>query len=283
MRYCIWLVWMAAAMAACCSCAGRKAQEQRRSDTREINDTSALVSELSSYWDGHDFDSLDGFDDIDAAEDKFERYIQLLDSVSVDEAVYSLTAFLDSAARDTVAYMVWASWFEPYLHSTVSPYRNDTLFVVWLDRTLADKVVDAHMLERLQQIRDVLDLNVVGKQATDVLLEDSDGVRFYISDLKGQRTLLMLLDANCPSCLDYLTENMNEYGCEDIRLIAVLVNGSPMHIEHISSRLTEDVMERWVLSWCPGQEIEAGLVYDLTMIPSRILLDSNNIIEKLYY
>ena len=241
------------------------------------------AQELSTYWNGHDFSSLDGFDDIDAAEDRFDGYIDLLSRVPFEVAAENMKAFLDSAARDTVAYMVWASWFEPYLHSPASPYRNDELFAVWLDRTLEDKVVDAHLLERLQQMKDVMGLNVVGQEAADVLLKDSEGSEFSISGLKGQRTLLMLLDANCPSCLNYLTENLKEYGRKDIRLVAVLVNGSPMHIENISSRLSADVLERWVLSWCPGREIERGEVYDLTLIPSRIMLDEENVIEKLYY
>ena len=241
------------------------------------------VRELSTYWDGHDFSSLEAFDDIDAAEDKFDGYIDLLSRAPFDVAAQNMTEFLDSAARDTVAYMVWATWFEPYLHSPSSPYRNDTLFEVWLTKTLEDKVVDDYMLDRLRQIRNVMRLNVVGQPAADALLTDADGLEFRISDLKGRRTLLMLLDANCPSCLDHLTENLKEYGRRDVRLVAVLVNGSPLHIRNISSRLTEDVLSGWTLVWCPGREIEKGQIYDLTLIPSRIMLDSESIVEKSYY
>lgn len=239
--------------------------------------------ELSTYWDGHDFSSLDGFDDIDAAEDRFDGYVNLLSRVPFDVAAQSMTEFLDSAARDTVAYMVWATWFEPYLHSPSSPYRDDALFEVWLDRVLTDGILDDHVTERLQQIKDVMKLNLPGQLAADVALTDADGSEFRISDLKGRRTLLMLLDANCPSCLDHLNENLTEYGHKDVRLVAVLVNGSPMHIRNISSRLTEEVLASWTLAWCPGREIEKGQIYDLTLIPSRIMLDSENIVEKSYY
>lgn len=262
--FCVWLVMVAVSLTAFSSC---------------VNP----AQELSAYWNGHDFGSLDGFDDIDAAEEKFDGYIDLLNQVPVDVASENLRAFLDSAARDTVAYMVWASWFEPYLHSPESPYRNDELFSVWLDRTLEDKVVDAHMIERLKQIKDVMGLNVIGQPAADALLTDAEGVEYRISDFKGQRTLLMLLDANCPSCLDYLTENLKEYGRQDISLVAILVNGSPMHIRNVSSHLSDDIISRWLLTWCPGREIEDGRIYDLTMVPSRIMLDHKNTIEKLYY
>lgn len=241
------------------------------------------AQELSAYWNGHDFGSLDGFDDIDAAEEKFDGYIDLLNQVPVDVASENLRTFLDSAARDTVAYMVWASWFEPYLHSPESPYRNDELFSVWLDRVLQDRILDDYTMEHLQQIKDVQFLNVIGETAADVLLTDAEGTEYRISDFKGQRTLLMLLDANCPSCLDYLTENLKEYGRQDIRLVAILVNGSPMHIRNVSSHLSDDIISRWLLTWCPGREIEDGQIYDLTLIPSKIIINEDGIVERSYH
>lgn len=256
---------MVAAIAIGCSCVGE-------------------TQELSSYWESHDFRSLKDFDDIDVAEDKFDGYISLLSRVKHETAVENLNAFLDSAALDTVAYMVWASWFEPFLHAIESPYRNDRLFAVWLDRVLEDKVIDdGSMMERLQQIRNVMGLNIAGQPAADVVLTDADGVDFRISDLKGQKTLLMLLDANCPSCLDYLTEELKERKRGNVRLVAILVNGSKSHIGFFRSRLSEEVLEHWTLAWCPGREIEKGMIYDLTLVPSRILLDEHNIVEKTYY
>lgn len=241
------------------------------------------IQELSSYWDRHDFQTLAAFDDIDAAEDKFDRYVKLLNKVPKEVAATELMEFMDSAAQNEVAYMVWASWFEPYLHSLESPYRNNTLFEVWLDRVLEDDILDDYTKDRLQKTKDVMKLNVPGRLAADVALIDSGGGEFRISDLKGQRVLLMLLDADCPSCMDYLKDNLAEYGKKNIRLVAILVNGSAYHIEYIRSHLPEEVLERWTLAWCPGREIEKGMIYDLTLVPSRILLDEDNIVEKSYY
>ena len=57
--FCVWLVMVAVSLTAFSSC---------------VNP----AQELSAYWNGHDFGSLDGFDDIDAAEEKFDGYIDLL-------------------------------------------------------------------------------------------------------------------------------------------------------------------------------------------------------------
>ena len=260
-----WLVWTGAILASVCSCA-------------------SPAQELSTYWDGHDVGSLEVFDDMDAAEDKFDGYVRLLTEVRLDDAVEEMNRFMDSASRDTVAYMVWSSLFEPFLHAVESPYRNDALFVAWLDKVLEDRIIDdGATMERLRQMRNVMELNVVGKPAADARLSDAEGDEFNISDLRGRKTLLLLLDANCPSCLDRLNENLKEYGHRDVNLVAVLVNGSPAHIGIISQRLPEEVLKRWTLAWCPGREIEKGKVYDLTMVPSRILLDKECRIKKLYY
>ena len=260
-----WLVWTGVVMTAVCSCA-------------------SPAQELSTYWNGHNVGSLEVFDDMDAAEDRFDGYVRLLTEVRLDDAVEEMNRFMDSASRDTVAYMVWSSLFEPFLHAVESPYRNDALFVAWLDKVLEDRVIDdGATMERLRQIRNVMELNVVGKPAADARLSDAEGDEFNISDLRGRKTLLLLLDANCPSCMDRLNENLKEYGHRDVNLVAVLVNGSPAHIGIISQRLPEEVLKRWTLAWCPGREIEKGKVYDLTMVPSRILLDKECRIKKLYY
>ena len=239
--------------------------------------------ELSSYWDGHDFSSLEGFDDIEVAEDKFDGFISLLSRVPFEEASQAMCTFLDSAARNEVGYMVWATWFESYLHASISPYHNDDLFSVWLDKVIEDGIMDDYSMEHLHQIKRVMGLNVLGQPVADAVLSYVDGEECRISDMKGRPTLLLLLDADCPSCLEYLTVNLQEYGRKDIRLVAVFVNGSPAHLRNIASRLSDELVERWDFLYCPGREIERGEVYDLTQVPSRIMLTEDGLIEKLYY
>ena len=206
MKYNIWLVWVAAALAAGCSCAG-------------------TAQELSTYWEDHDFTSLDGFDDIDAAEDKFDGYIDLLTKVPHETAVAEMTEFMDSASQNVVAYMVWSGWFEPFLHALQSPYRNDDLFVAWLDKVLADNIIDdGYMMEHLASLRQMMTVNREGMQPQEVTLKNEEGVEFQLSDLKGESMLILFVDADCPSCLQALSDNVGEH--KDRRLVAVLVNGS---------------------------------------------------------
>lgn len=261
-RFDNWLVWVAAIMAVGCSCAGR-------------------AQELSTYWDGYDFSSLEAFDDIAAAEDKFEGYIDLLSKVSYDESVAEMRDFLDSAAQNTVAYMVWAGWFEPFLHSKESPYRNDDLFVAYLDKVLEDEVIDdGYMMEHLRNMRDCMSVNREGMSLQELTVRDEDGTELRLADFKGERTLLLFVDADCPSCLEALSDNAKEY--KDTRLVAVLVNGGNLHLSNIRRQLPEEVLSPWTFVKVSMQALDEAL-YDTTLLPYRFLVTPEWMIEKTYH
>lgn len=263
MKYNIWLVWVAAALAAGCSCAG-------------------TAQELSTYWEDHDFTSLDGFDDIDAAEDKFDGYIALLTKVPHETAVAEMTEFMDSASQNVVAYMVWSGWFEPFLHALQSPYRNYELFVAWLDKVLKDNIIDdGYMMEHLASLRQMMTVNREGMQPQEVTLKNEDGVEFQLSDLKGESTLLLFVDADCPSCLSSLSENVKEH--KDRKLVAILVNGSQYHMSNIRAQLSEEVLAQWTFAYCPQGRLETEGLYDTSLLPFRMLVNPEWIIEKTYF
>lgn len=263
MKYNIWLVWVAAALAAGCSCAG-------------------TAQELSTYWEDHDFTSLDGFDDIDAAEDKFDGYIALLTKVPHETAVAEMTEFMDSASQNVVAYMVWSGWFEPFLHALQSPYRNDELFVAWLDKVLKDNIIDdGYMMEHLASLRQMMTVNREGMQPQEVTLKNEDGVEFHLWDLKGESTLLLFVDADCPSCLSSLSENVKEH--KDRKLVAILVNGSQYHMSNIRAQLPEEVLAHWTFAYCPQGRLETEGLYDTSLLPFRMLVTPEWIIEKTYF
>lgn len=262
MKYYIWLVWVAAALAAGCSCAGP-------------------AQELSTYWNDHDFTSLDGFSDIDAAEDKFDGYIALLTKVPHETAVAEVTNFMDLASQNVVAYMVWSGWFEPFLHAKESPYRNDELFVAWLDKVLEDKVIDdGAQMEHLALIRECMDVNRAGMAPQELTVRNESGEELMLSDLKGERTLLLFVDADCPSCLSALSENVAENNGE--KLVAVLVNAWDYHLANIRRQLPEKVLQQWTFVTVSMNTLDEAL-YDTTLLPYRFLVTPEWLIEKSYY
>ena len=258
-------MWMAAGMLALCSCAD-KAQE------------------LSIYWQDYDFSSLDGFDNIKEAEQKFHGYIDLLSSVSHEEAVANMREFLDSAKRNEIGYMVWAGWFASAFRAMDSPYRNDELFKEWFAKVDEDKVLeDEYMLEELRAIRQLMDLNLIGDVPQELNLTNYDGEEFRLSEMVEGKTLFLFVDANCPSCLESLKENLKEYGRKRVKMVAVLLNGGRYHYENINRQLPDEVTSKWNLVWCGDRELERGEKYDLSQVSFRMLVDANGKIIKCYF
>ena len=241
------------------------------------------MQELSTYWREHDFHSTESFQDIKEAEKTFEGYISLLEEVSVEDAVPLLYEFLDSAALNKVAYTIWTGWFEAYLHILESPYNNEPLFQAWLEKVTSDKVLDAYIMDHLMQIKQVSNLNAVGSTPSDVMLMDIEGNHFMISDLKGKETLMLFFNGGCKSCAEHMSEIYKEYRKKDVRLVAVMINADPRILEQVETTIPQDVLSHWTLTWCPGREIEDGQTYDLTLFPSKILLNSDGTIAKSYH
>lgn len=260
-----WLGLISAALITICSCSGN-------------------TQELSSYWDGHDFNSLKGFDNIREAEDKFEGYISLLSKASHEEAVESIEIFLDSAKLNEVAYMVWTGWFASAFRAMDSPYRSDVLFKEWFAIVEEDGLlVDDYMFNELKEIRELMDLNLVGDKPQDLNLTNYDGDEFKLSDITGEKTLLLFVDGNCPSCMESLKENLKEHGRSKVKLVAVLVNGSKYHVENINEKLPQEILAKWELVWCRDRELEMGKKYDLSQLSFRIMLNKEGEIVKSYY
>lgn len=239
------------------------------------------VQELSSFWNDHDFRSLEAFDNIKAAEDKFDDYVNLLNQVSHEDAVKSMNHFLDSAALDTIAYMVWSGWFEPFLHARQSPYKNDALYAAWLDKVLSDNVIDDEMMmEYLAHMRQVVDINKVGDKIKDIPLYNESGEELMLSDLICKKTLILMVDANCPTCLTSLQENAKDY--KKTKLVAMLVGGSSFHIDNIKQQLPASVTESWTFVYVSKSRLEDNM-YDYYNLPARLLVSSKGEIIKSYH
>ena len=88
------------------------------------------------------------------------------------------------------------------------------------------------------------------------------------------------MDANCPSCLSSLEENVNAY--KDANLIAILVGGSSFHIQNIRRQVSEDLLEKWTLACCSQRRLE-GASYDISNLPTRLLVSSKREIIKSYH
>ncbi len=234
----------------------------------------------ASFWDGYDFGSTEGFSDVDAASEKFGEYVGLLTKLPEPDAETLLLEFLDSASRQAGAYTIWAGWLEGWLHSVDSPFRNDALYRAALSKIVSDNVIDSYLMASFAQSHSVIDKVVAGADAPSLQLKGADGVPFNLRDFVPSRQLVYIADSGCISCLDQLSSFDGEYAdaAELVRLV-ILVNASQETVSYYQSQLPPGR----IVAYCPGREVERGEVFDLSMLPSRLLIGGDGRIEKTYF
>ena len=149
---------------------------------------------------------------------------------------------------------------------------------------LEDQVIDdGAQMNHLQIMRQVMDRNAVGVNPEDLPLYSENGAEFMLSDFYGKRMMVLFVDANCPSCLSALEENTKKYKGKNVRLLAILVNGTELHLSNVRRQLSDDVLEPWTIAWCSAAVMENKGFYDKSLLPFRILVSKDGIIEKSYH
>lgn len=236
------------------------------------------VATLDDYWCKDDFDSRTAFSDLGAAMDKFDAWCGLVSAADSCTALRAVVALSDSSKADQVAYNIYSEWLRDALHNPASPHRSDFLFRAWLDRTLEDALLDEWLLDELRRISSVADNFRCGHPAADFTVQDASGNAVSLSDFTGTPVVLLFLDANCPSCMEYVAEiekEMASRGTDAVRL-AVFSESSPFHIASAAASLPAG----WIAAWSPSRELENWRIFDLTILPSAILVSPDGTVEE---
>lgn len=232
--------------------------------SRGVSDT------LDGFWGREDFAAQTAFADLPAAQDKFDRWCSLLDRADSTEALTALLAFADSVKTDPVANNIYSSWIREALHDPLSPHRSDFLFLPWLDKVLEDAALDDWILDLLRNTAQVAGHFVVGQPAADFTVADADGQEFSPTDFRGAPLVLVFLDAECPSCTDFVEAvdaELIRRGTDAARL-AVFSASSPEH----AAAMRQVLPGGWIAAWSPSRALERGEVYDLTLLPSALII-----------
>ena len=234
------------------------------------------VATLEDWWSPADFDSRTAFSDLGAAMDKFDAWCELVSAADSCTALRAVVALSDSSKTDPVAYNIYSEWLRDALHNPASPHRSDFLFRAWLDRTLEDALLDEWLLDELRRISSVADNFRCGHPAADFTVQDASGNAVSLSDFAGTPVALLFLDAGCQSCSEYVAEIEKELvsrGLDAVRL-AVFSGSSPAHLAFLS------LPSGWIAAWSPSRELENWRIFDLTLLPSAILVSPDGTVEE---
>ena len=233
---------------------------------------------LDAFWSAEDFASGTAFADLEAAQDKFDRWCGLLDRADSTEALTALLAFSDSVKADPVSNNIYSLWIREALYHPESPHRNDFLFLAWLDKMLEEALLDDWMLDVLRQTACVAGNFVVGRPVADFSVTEAGGKTLSPADYRGAPLALLFLDADCPTCTDYVTAvdaELYRRGIDAAR-VAVFSGSSADH----AAAMARVLPDGWTVAWSPSRELENGRIYDLTLLPSALLIGPSGVLES---
>lgn len=233
---------------------------------------------MAHYWDNFNFADTALVNNRNVAEQGAADYLAILaDGTLTEEQVKgSLDGFCKGMEAQEHARKVFLQMMEDYLYNPNSPFHNEGLYALFLERMLKSEFVDEVRKSSLKFSLDLISRNCPGKVATDFVYFLPDGSRHSLAQTraKNNRLLLVFYDPECPSCHETMQEMVADgLLAEAVRagkltVLAVYTEGN----QEVWKRTLSDLPREWTVG-SDRETVKQGALYDLKAMPSLYLLD----------
>ena len=241
---------------------------------------------MAHYWENFNFADTALVNNRNISEQGAANYLAILADGTLSEAQIkgSLDGFCKELEAQEHARKVFLQMMEDYLYNPNSPYHNEALYALFLERMLKSEYVDEVRKSSLKFSLDLISRNCPGKRATDFVYFLPDGSKRSLAQTqaKNNRLLLVFYDPECPSCHDTMQEMVADgllaEAVKDGKLtvLAVYTEGN----QEVWKRTLSDLPQGWMVG-SDHETVKQGALYDLKAMPSLYLLDgSKNVLLK---
>jgi len=110
-----------------------------------------------------------------------------------------------------------------------------------------------------------------GKQAVNIDIEGLNNMRFNLGEHRGEVVIVEFMTLWCPSCDAQIEEFKKVTEDTDVTIISINVD--------VNLKPTEEWAAKKGIDWFVGDSPEAGLTYDVSDVPTIILVDKQGIIR----
>lgn len=233
---------------------------------------------MAHYWDNFNFADTALVNNRNVAEQGAANYLAILaDGTLTEEQVKgSLDGFCKGMEAQVHARKVFLQMMEDYLYNPNSPFHNEGLYALFLERMLKSEFVDEGRKSSLKFSLDLISRNCPGKVATDFVYFLPDGSRHSLAQTraKNNRLLLVFYDPECPSCHETMQEMVADGMLAEavkagkLTVLAVYTEGN----QEVWKRTLGDLPQGWTVG-SDHETVKQGALYDLKAMPSLYLLD----------
>jgi hypothetical protein len=231
------------------------------------------------YWDNFQFaDTL--------AVDRWSKYAEqaFVDMCSAvmrnntpPEIAAEFTAeLMKKAAVNRAAFDRFIEIASKYLNGANSPLLNEDMYIGALRAILANPALDEWDRIWPQGQLDMALKNRPGDRAIDFKYTLASGASGTLHGLKARYTLLFFNNPGCPTCRQFMDEIsatpllVDMIAAGTLRVLAVYTDADlAAWREYLPS-----MPKGWICAYDPGEVVKNNDLYDLKMIPTLYLLDS---------
>lgn len=233
---------------------------------------------MAHYWDNFNFADTALVNNRNVSEQGAANYLAILADGTLTEAQVkgSLDGFCKGMEVQEHARKVFLQMMEDYLYNANSPYHNEALYALFLERMLKSEYVDEARKSSLKFSLDLISRNCPGKVATDFVYFLPDGSRHSLAQtrVKNNRLLLVFYDPECPSCHETMQEMVADgllaeaVKAGKLTVLAVYTEGN----QEVWKRTLSDLPQGWTVG-SDHETVKQGALYDLKAMPSLYLMD----------
>ena len=181
--------------------------------------------------------------------------------------------------RDTSCGMLEyiADRVEKCLYDPNSPYRNEDLFLPFVQRMLSSGRLPEEVQASYSYIERMCSMNMTGTPAADFTFTDINGRKHSLYGIKAEHTLLFFSNPGCEACASIISVLKQD------ELISGLVASGRLAVVNIYIDLELDKWRGYASSypssWHNGYDqdykIRTDVIYNVRAIPSLYLLDKD--------
>lgn len=233
---------------------------------------------MAHYWENFNFADTALVNNRNVSEQGAANYLAILADGTLSEAQVkgSLDGFCKGMEVQEHARKVFLQMMEDYLYNPNSPFHNEGLYALFLERMLKREFVDEARKSSLKFSLDLISRNCPGKVATDFVYFLPDGSRHSLAQTraKNNRLLLVFYDPECPSCHETMQEMVADGMLAEavkagkLTVLAVYTEGN----QEVWKRTLSDLPQGWMVG-SDHETVKQGALYDLKAMPSLYLMD----------
>lgn len=238
---------------------------------------------VKHYWDNFDFADTSYTHLPEITEQAYVDFLDVTNHSSMESALDGMKRLMTQTEKDKKVFDYFITLADKYLYDPNSPFRNEELYIVVLEKMVETKHLDDTEKTRPQYRLELAQKNRLGTKALNFTYTMQSGKQGTLYGVNAEYTLLYINNPGCHACGE-ITEGMKhsqiiQYLLSEKRMTILCVYPDE-DLEEWKNHQS-DFPSNWINGYDKGTVMRDKNLYDLKAIPSLYLLDKNkNVLLK---